>query len=560
MTVPILSTLDGPTLREFYRLGYWRDRTIYDVLREQAGRRPGAHALRDRTRRLTYGELLDAVDRFGAVLSRAGVVPGNRLVTWMPDRMESAIALVACSRNGLVCCPSPHRNHTVAEIVALMERMRGAAFIYQSGFGADADGHDIETELTHLGGLCRFIRLDPTGSGIPWAALFGGALEDQPGDIPPPAGDPDRVSYLAFTSGSTGSPKGVMHSDNTLLVTARALSRDWHVGPDSVVYSMSPFCHNLGIGTFLTALFGGSELVLHDLARDESLVDRLVETGTSYLVGVPTHAIDLLAEIKRRDITDFSAIKGFRISGAAVPPDVIADLLRLGVTPQSGYGMTETNAHQYTRPHDDPKRIMETSGPACEGYEIAIWDSDDPDTEVPVGEIGHLGGRGACLMLGYFDDQLATEAAFNALGWFMTGDLGRIDEDGYLTITGRVKEVIIRGGHNINPARIEELAVGHDFVLRAAAVPVADARLGERVCLAVMYRPGNATGAAEIMEHLSGAGLSRFEMPEFYLELDEIPLMSNGKMRKRDILDRIRDGSAVPVAWRSGEKQNKGER
>ena len=150
-------------------------------------------------------------------------------------------------------------------------------------------------------------------------------------------------------------------------------------------------------------------------------------------------------------------------------------------------------------------------------------------------------------MLGYFDDQLATEAAFNADGWFMTGDLGWLDANGYLRITGRKKDVIIRGGHNINPARIEELALGHADVAHAAALGVADDRLGERICLAVGARPGARVTAEAVLAHLERAGLSRYEMPELFAALDEVPLMANGKLRKSEIVAWIREGRIAPV-------------
>jgi len=368
-----------------------------------------------------------------------------------------------------------------------------------------------------------------------------------------PVTDPDSVIYIAFTSGSTGVPKGVMHSDNSLLVTARGISTDWHIGPDSVVYSLSPFSHNLGIGALLTAIYGGAEYVIHDIGRGDSLIDRLMATDTSYLVGVPTHAIDLLAELRDRGMSNVGRLSGFRISGAAVPDHVIADLLPYGIIPQSGYGMTETNGHQYSLPDDDPALIMESSGKACPGYVIRIFDEEDPNVEAPVGRTGQLGGRGASLMRGYFDDQIATESCFNDQGWFMTGDLGWVDENGYLRLTGRKKEVIIRGGHNINPARIEELTMRHDSVERAAAVAIPDARLGERVCLSVMFRENAAVPVSQLLDHLSAAGLSRYDMPEYYLELPEIPLMSNGKIQKQDIVKWIRDGDVEPAAIRLPE-------
>jgi acyl-CoA synthetase len=149
-------------------------------------------------------------------------------------------------------------------------------------------------------------------------------------------------------------------------------------------------------------------------------------------------------------------------------------------------------------------------------------------------------------MLGYFDDQSVNDEAFNAEGWFMTGDLGRVDQDGYLQITGRKKDLIIRGGHNIYPARIENLAMQHPAVVRAAALPVPDRRLGEKVCLAVMLRPGCSVAPDEVLAHLDRSGLSRYDMPEYYLMLDDIPLTASGKILKRDIAAQIVDGKIVP--------------
>jgi acyl-CoA synthetase len=229
---------------------------------------------------------------------------------------------------------------------------------------------------------------------------------------------------------------------------------------------------------------------------------------------------------------------------------VVAGLIKQGIRPQSGYGMTENCSHQYTLPGDDPSRIIETSGKTCPGYELKIFKADDPDTEAATGEVGEIGGRGASLMLGYFDDQAATEDAFNKSGWFMTGDLGSLDEQGYLRIAGRAKDIIIRGGHNIHPARLEELATRHPAVQRAAAVPVKDARLGEKVCLAVVLRAGREISPEDLLSHLDAVGLSKYDMPEYFLRLDEIPLTPNGKMLKRAIVDWIKDGSVTPLPIR----------
>jgi acyl-CoA synthetase len=297
----------------------------------------------------------------------------------------------------------------------------------------------------------------------------------------------------------------------------------------------------------------GGELVINDLPRGASLAERILETGTSFLVGVPPNAIDLLAEMRARNLSGLGRLTGFRISGAAVPSEVVAGLIRQGIKPQSGYGMTESCSHQYTLPDDDPRLIIETSGKTCPGYELRIFSTENPDVEAPLGAIGQIGGRGASLMLGYFEDPQATADAFNAGGWFMTGDLGSLDENGYLRIAGRQKDIIIRGGHNIHPARIEELATRHPAVQRAAAVPMKDARLGEKVCLAVVPRAGKTVQPDELLTHLDAAGLSKFDMPEYVLTLDEIPLTPNGKMVKRAIVEWIAEGRVTPqpVRWQA---------
>ncbi|MCX7312578.1 MAG: class I adenylate-forming enzyme family protein, partial [Alphaproteobacteria bacterium] len=332
---------------------------------------------------------------------------------------------------------------------------------------------------------------------------------------------------------------------------------DWSIGSTSVVYTLSPLSHNLGFGAQVMALAMGAELVINDLPRGASLADRILETDTSFLVGVPPNAIDLLAEMQRRNLKGLGRLTGFRISGSAVPSEVVAGLIAQGIKPQSGYGMTESCGHQYTMPEDEARLIIETSGKCCAGYEFRVFKENDPDTEAGVGEIGQLGGRGASLMLGYFDDQTATEDAFNKGGWFMTGDLGSIDAQGYLRIAGRSKDIIIRGGHNIHPAHIEELATRHPAVQRAAAIPMKDARLGEKVCLAVVNRQGQNVTPDELLNHLDAVGLSKYDMPEYFLRLDEIPLTPNGKMLKRAILDWIEAGRVTPQPVRFDGKRGR---
>jgi acyl-CoA synthetase len=546
MSNSLLTLFSLERYQEHYRSGFWRDDTVYSLVAAHAARAPDRIAIRSAQGDLSYRALLAHADAFASDLGKKGVLAGQRVAVWSPSRAETVIALLACSRNGYVCCPSLHRDHTAGDILALLARMRAVAVVAEAGYGADAVKQDLFARLPEVATVrhvCRLERSTP-GRAIGIGAAAAGPLST------PAAQNPNRILYLAFTSGTTGVPKGVMHSDNTLLANARALAADWNIDERSVVYSLSPLSHNLGFGAMIMALAAGGQIVIHDLSRGASLVDRLIATGTTFLVGVPTHAVDLLAEMKARNLTGVGRLKGFRISGASASAELISDLLAHGIVPQSGYGMTETCSHQYTLPGDDPQLIVESCGKACPGYEIRIFDRDDAHRELPARQVGQIGGRGASLMLGYFDDQKATEEAFNRDGWFMTGDLGWVDESGYLRVTGRTKDVIVRGGHNIYPAKIEALAATHEAVARVVAVPVADQRLGERVCLAVMFRPGKAASPEDILEHLDNGGLSKYEMPEFFLQIDEIPLTASGKIRKRDVVDWIADGRARPTALR----------
>jgi acyl-CoA synthetase len=538
----LLTLLDAPTLAAYTAAGLWGEETIYHLAARHAQASPGAFAVRDRHRRLTYAELVAAADRLAAHLAGAGLCPGERVAVWLPSRVETAIALLACSRNSYVCCPSLHRDHTVSAVVALLDRVRAAALIALPGYGADAERCDVFGEFAGREHL-RFAWAAGAAEGAPFAGLVGPAVERLA------SGDPNRIIYLPFTSGTTGTPKGVLHSDNTLLATARMMARDWRLH-GAVLYSLSPLSHNLGLGALITALAGGGELVLHDLPKGASLLDRLQETGAEFLFGVPTHALDLIDEMRARGVGRPGRVRGFRISGAAAPPALVAALIEHSMVPQTGYGMTEACSHHYTRPDDPPERIIGSCGRACEGYEVRIFRQDDPDVEAAPGEVGEIGGRGASLMLGYFDDQAATEAAFNAHGWFMTGDLGRLDDAGYLYITGRKKELIIRGGRNIHPAKIEAAAGRVAGIAKAAAFAVPDPRLGERVCLAVVLHPGRELNPAGLRQGLAEAGLATYEMPEFLLPVAALPLTPSGKILRRELSRRVADGDLRPLALR----------
>src|SRR6266446_8688040 len=551
-----LLTLHDPALaRRYYAEGLWRKDTLYTLLCDHAARRPEAFAVRDSRRRLSWSGLHAVVDAIAADLDEAGLKRGERVSVWLPNRVESVAVLLACSRQGYVCNPSLHQNYTVGEIAELLAGIRAAAFFTEPGYGADARTADVFAAAATLPSLRRIYTL---GIGPSEAAPFPAAIGDTP-SLPPAAADPDKIVYLAFTSGTTGTPKGVMHSDNTLLANGRAMVADWHHDERTILLSLSPMSHHIGTVGIEQMMAAGLELVVNTPSPGRTSLDWILETGATYVMGVPTHAMDILAELRRRGLERLGAVKVFYMAGSPIPRETAHAFLDIGVLPQNVYGMTENGSHQYTLPSDDPRTIVETCGRACGAYEIRIWDKDNPDVKAQPGEVGEIGGRGACLTLGYFDNQQATEESFNRSGWFMSGDLGRLDEQGCLEIVGRKKDLIIRGGHNIYPARIEDLTMRHSAVARCAAFPVADQRLGEKVCLAVIPHEGESIEPDGLLAHLHGAGLSRYDMPEYFIAMTGFPLTASGKILKRELVQWAKEGriQPMPIRWSDPSQQQK---
>lgn len=556
MSRMMLTLLSAESLKQYYASRFWQDYTIYDLARQHAEKNPDSFAVRDGHRRITYGQLVAAADRVANDLAHNGIRPGQHVAIWLPSRIETVISFLACSRNAYVCCPSLHRKQPLGEVAALLQRFRASAVITERGYGPGS-GSDISAELMNLDCMRKVYELAPLDDQScdhsDLDHLFADAAD--PSSPPQFSRDPNSIVYLAFTSGTTGEPKGVMHSDNTLLANARAMAGDWNFTSESVLCTLGPLSHNLGFGAMVTALAVGAEIVLFNPARDKQLSEFLIDSGTTFIFGVPTHAIDLLEELRHREPGDWSTIEGFRISGAAAPKKVVTELIEIGITPQTGYGMTEACSHNYTLQDDDPDLIINTAGRTCPGYEIRIWSSDDPNQEVESGTVGQIGGKGASLMLGYYDDQRATDESFNSHGWFMTGDLGSLDENGYLTFEGRAKDLIIRGAKNIYPNSIEQAAVRCPQIERAAAVPVTDERLGEKVCLIVQHANDSSMEATDILKYLKTEGLATYYMPEYIVQIDEMPVTSTGKILKRTLLSMLDDGqlTPLPVRWAQSE-------
>lgn len=534
-------TLHEPsTSRDWYARGSWRHETFYALAAAHVAARPDVEAARDGRRSLTWRELQLWVDAVAEDLSGQDLTAGDRVSFWMSNRLEALVMFLACARNGYACNPSLHRTYTCAEIGALVERLSSRVFMTEPGWGADRNKVDLAAVLASVPSLRKIY---------------------EPHSLPPPRArpldapawnDPDSVRYLAFTSGTTGPPKCVMHSDNTLLANARDMVRDWHHGPNTRLLTLSPVSHHIAWVAVAEWLVAGCLLILDDPPAGVSRLDWVRETRATYVMGVPTHAMDLLAEQARRGIPRLGDVEVFYMAGSPIPPPVAEAFVRQGIKPQNVYGMTENSSHQYTHPDDDTDTIVTTCGRGGPAYEIRVFDIEDTSREVPAGTVGHIGGRGAALMLGYFGNQKATEESFNRDGWFMSGDMGVLDTKGNLKIVGRLKDLIIRGGHNIHPSHIEALALRHAQVEKVAVFAVPDERLGERACIAVIGDIEPET----LIFHLAVQGLSKFDMPEFFLRVDAFPLTASGKILKRVLVEQAKRGEIAPLPIRSGKTKD----
>ena len=535
---PFLTLHNPKDAKAYYDQGLWTDETFYGLMMRHAEARPNAVALRDGRAQLTWHELAVRVDAIATDFRGKGLITGDRVSLWASNRLEVILVFLACSREGFACNPSLHRTHTCREITHLLSQLEAAAFVTEDGWGADRTDQDLNAML----------------SGLPFLkAVYNLEQLPSPGLVPDtlPVDDPDAVGYLAFTSGTTGSPKCVMHSANTLMANARDMVRDWGMNMETKLLSLSPLSHHIAwVGVAQWLIFGG-EMITDDPPIGVRRLDWIIDTKATYIMGVPIHAMDLLAQQRNTGIARLGSVQTFYMAGSPIPPSVAATFVDQGIKPQNVYGMTENSSHQYTHPDDDTDTIINTCGRGGFAYQTRIFDVENADVEVPPGTVGQIGGKGACLTLGYFANQIATQESFNRDGWFLSGDLGFFDASGNLVVEGRLKDVIIRGGYNIYPSHIEALTMRHPDVKKAAAFPIADERLGEKVCLALI---GDIAGEA-MLDHLAAEGLSKYDMPEYFIQVDDFPLTASGKILKRDLVEMVKRGDLSPDPIRYERKE-----
>jgi cyclohexanecarboxylate-CoA ligase len=348
----------------------------------------------------------------------------------------------------------------------------------------------------------------------------------------------DEVVQVMYTSGTTGEPKGVMHTTNTLFAHLLPGVERLGLTTDDVVLCSTPMAHQLGfLYGVLTPIVLGTTVVCQDVWNAEWAAGLIARERVTFSIGATPFLADLAALGDRDDASrfDFSTLRLFFSAGAPIPrPLVQSAQVRLGARIISGWGMTENGAVTMARPSDPEDKIVTTDGLPLPGMEVRVVDGQK--NVVPPGTEGLLQSRGSSNFVGYL--RRPALHGTDADGWFDTGDLARMDEEMYIRITGRAKDVIIRGGENIPVVEVEGQLLRYPGALAVAVVAMPDARLGERACAFVQMKPGATLGLDEMRVFLEKAGMSRTYHPERIELVDELPRTPSGKIQKFALRER----------------------
>ena len=538
--MPQIRATHPATLAARYReSGAWRGETIWQAYHATAGRAGGTTAIVDGAARTTFAAMVDEAERLAAGLARLGVGAGDAVAFQLPNWRETVVVLLAAARLGAVATPvlPIHRRRELAFIL----REAAARILFVPGRYRDCDHRRLAGEVrADVPSLRDVVVVRDTAP--PGTHPFGGLAASR-APSPPPRTDAEAIALLIYTSGTTADPKGVLHSHDTLLAEGRSLGPTHGLAAGDVVLMPSPLTHISGIvhALLVPAVFGTTAVLMDRWQPGEAL--RLLETeGVTYMVGAPTFLRDLasLPDVAARDVSRFRL---FSCGGADVDPTLMREgAAALGCVAKRVYGSTEFPTIATTGPDDPPERRVDSEGKPIGAVEIRLVDDDG--AAVATGGEGEIVARGPECFLGYRNAALNAES-FTPDGWFRTGDLATIDDAGWLRITGRKKDIIIRKGENISAREIEDLLATHGAVAEVAVVGLPDAVAGEIACAVLRLRGGAAPPTlAGLVAHLVGLGLSKRKLPERLEIVTDMPRAASGKILKRALRARLLEGGA----------------
>jgi cyclohexanecarboxylate-CoA ligase len=485
--------------------------TIWALVEERAGRSGDRMMLLDLDGgRMTFGEFAARAERVAAGLLTHGIEPGTPVTWQLPTRIDTVVVSMALARLGAVQNPVLHL-YREREVGAVLRQSR-PEFYLVPGVWRD---RDYATMAKSIGGeLSKPPTVIDVGAGL---------LEGDPATLPAPPALGTDVRWVYYTSGTTSEPKGVQHTDQTLMAGGRGLAAALDMSPDDIGSIAFPYSHIGGPDYLLMMLAAGFGAVLVEAFVPADAVTAYRDLGVTMCGGSTAFYQMFLAE--QRKTPDAKIIPSLRLmsgGGAPKPPELFFDVQReMDVRLVHGYGMTEIPMIAMGSPHDTDEQLANSEGRPVLGAEVRIV-AEDGGVAGP-GEEGEVRVRGPVVCVGY-TDPAATAAAYDDEGWFRTGDLGVLRPDGHLRLTGRLKDVIIRKGENISAREVEEVLLTHPSVADVAVIGLPDEERGELVCAVVETADGQQPiGRLEMSEWCTQAGLMRQKTPERLEVVDRLP-------------------------------------
>jgi acyl-CoA synthetase (AMP-forming)/AMP-acid ligase II len=497
--------------------------TVHALIEAQAAQRPQAiYALStEGGTPLRFGALAHGCRSVAAVLRRHGAQRGDTVSLVMPNGLQTLRVLLGAMHAGM--CVNP------VNLLSQPEQMRYVLAHSDCRLVCVAPEWE-ERVRAMLQGIERPVSLmvvDPDAAALPGEA-------DAPATADTPAPAPEAPALLMYTSGTTGMPKGVMLSQRNLAANAHAISAEHGLGPADRVLAVLPLYHiNAFAVTMLAPLAHGGSLAMPPKFSAGRFWEQAAQARCSWINVVPT-MISYLLEGGKPPPAQTAGIRFCRSASAALPPEhhrAFEQMFGIGIV--ETMGLTETAAPSFSNPMEPAQRKLGSVGRAS-GCEARVIDAQL--AEVPDGSTGELAIRGPNVMLGYYKNEEATRASFTPDGWLRTGDLGHRDADGFFFVTGRIKELIIKGGENIAPREIDEALLAHPEVRDAAAVGVPDRHYGQEIGVCVILREGSACTEEELRAYCAGA-LGRYKAPGHYRFVEELPRGPSGKVQRLKLLE-----------------------
>jgi cyclohexanecarboxylate-CoA ligase len=531
--------------------GFWVDRSFDEFLQRTNSMSPEKPALiadradRAEPRRFTYAELGDLISRASAAFMRLGIGAGDVISVQLPNWWEFAVISLAAFRVGAIVNPLMpiFREHELSYMLEFAETKLLIVPKLFRGF----DHEDMARALRpRLPKLQHVVAVDGEGASSFDQTFLSG--DERLG--PPAVGEigalpTDQMAVLMFTSGTTGSPKGVMHCLNSLMACSIALGGRFHLGANDTMLVCSPLGHMTGFAAgMLLGLKIGATVVFQDVWEPKRGVAIMANEGVTYSAGAATFLADM-CEAVAGGLPKPGRLRNFLCAGAPIPPALIDRVYReLDLKVCSLWGMTESLSSTLTEPERALEKSSKTDGRPLEGVAVKVLRMDG--SPAAVGERGLLKVRGAQMCLGYYKRQ--DMEPFDAEGWFDTGDMAYMDDEGYIRIDGRIKDIIIRGGENVPVFDIENLLFKHPAVLATAIVGYPDSRLGERACAFVVLRPGQTLDLAAVQALMAEHRVAKQYWPERVEIVADLPKTPAGKVQKYQLREIAKTFTETPRA------------